>query len=101
MRSYGYSFIYTVVLWYTMAQVVSQVRKAYFSKEERPVQKVRGSPGSYWVQSSRFKQLWYKVTLIPEKNICKCTCDAFKFSPNIACKHVLKVVSIEVGAIEV
>lgn len=74
-----------------MTQVI---KKMY---EEKLVQRIKGNPGSYWVKSSRFRQLYYKVTLIPQNDICKCTCKAFQFDPSKVCKHILQVVEIENG----
>ena len=67
------------------------IRKVY---QEKPVQRIRGSPGAFYVKSENPKksQLWYKVVL--RDNEIYCACDFFKYRKEV-CKHVFKIMALE------
>jgi hypothetical protein len=75
-----------------MTQVISQQVKKHY--EEKPVQRVRGSPGAFYVRSENPKkqQLWYKCVL--RDNEIYCACEFFKYKREI-CKHLFKIMSLE------
>ena len=70
------------------AQIIKKYTKRY---EPKPIQPDRYQKGHYWVLSSRYKQLWYKIILRPAENEVYCTCNEFKSIKQI-CKYVMKVI---------
>jgi hypothetical protein len=67
---------------------------------QNPVQRVKGSPNQYWVQSEnpKHKQLWYRVIMDLDNDKVYCACDSWKFSKDkTLCKHMLKVLQLEGG----
>jgi hypothetical protein len=79
-----------------MTQVISQQVKKHY--EEKPVQRVRGSPGAFYVRSENPKkqQLWYKVVL--RENEMYCACEFFKFRKEV-CKHLFRVMALYGGVV--
>lgn len=72
---------------------VTQINRKH--TEPKAVQRDRYNKNQYWVQSETHRQLSYRVILTDDEVYC--ACKGFKFGKGTLCKHLMKLLKIQVG----
>lgn len=79
-----------------MAEVILNLKK---ERKEKTVEKVKGRQNEWWVQSSRFPQLYYRTIMRADTNEIYCSCDHWRYNKKTMCRHQMQVLQEELGGI--